>query len=235
MLSACPTLSTIKASNCSLKGTMPNLGNLAVKVDGLIYTVWSSSLAESLQNLDLGANHISEVSSLPMKIQSLSLAKMNTGVHLQKGILRDASSKKILLDLSGVRLMNSSEAADMLQGEELRGTLQFSMIDRDNGFQCKDLEGSSLRVTPHMFLPNQLCGGLDWHRCSMPEVPERHISRCRSTIHCRCLHAMPPQQHFQGGLGYFEGLPVQLGSFVPNGRRMALRLSTGPRVGGRCM
>ena len=157
MLGECPSLSTIKASNCSLKGTVPNLGKLPVKGDGIVRAAWVSSLSESLQNLDLGANDISEVSGLPVKIQSLSLAKMNTGVHFQKGVLRDASSKKILLDLSGVRLMNSSEAADMWQGEELRGTSQFSMIDKANGFQCKDLEGSSLRVTPHMFLPNQLC------------------------------------------------------------------------------
>ena len=157
MLSACRTLSTIKASNCSLKGTVPNLGKLAVKADGFMYTGWISPLSQSLQNLDLGANDILEVSGLPMRIQSLSLAKMNTGVHFQKGILRDASSKKILLDLSGVQLMNSSEASDMLQREELRGTSQYTMIDRANGFQCKDLEGSSLRVTPHMFLPHELC------------------------------------------------------------------------------
>ena len=157
MLSACPSLSTIKASNCSLKGTVPNLAKLPAKVDGQMVTGWISSLSASLQNLDLGANHISEVSGLPEKIQSLSLAKMNTGVHFQKGVLRDASSKKILLDLSGVQLMNSSEAADMWQHEELRGTLQFTMIDKTNGFQCKDLEGSSFRVTPHLFLPNQLC------------------------------------------------------------------------------
>lgn len=157
MLSACRSLSTIKASNCGLKGTVPNLGNLAVKVNGKIYTGWISPLSGSLQILDLGANHISEVSGLPIKLQSLSLAKMNTGVHFQKGVLHDASSKKILLDLSELRLMNSSEAAVMLQHEELRSTSQFTMIDKTNGFQCKDLEGSSLRVTPHMFLPNQLC------------------------------------------------------------------------------
>ena len=157
MLGECPTLSTIKASNCSLKGTVPNLGKLAGKVDGVMYTGWISPLSGSLQNLDLGANDISEVSSLPMKIQSVSFAKMKTRVHFQKGVLRDASSKKILLDLSGVRLMNSSEAADMWQHEELRSTSQFTMIDKTNGFQCKDLEGSSLRVTPHLFLPNQLC------------------------------------------------------------------------------
>ena len=157
MMSACPTLTTIKASNCSLKGTVPNLGKVSAKVDGNMRTSWISALSQSLQILDLGANHISEVSSLPMKIQSVSFAKMNTGVHFQKGILRDASSKKILLDLSGVQLMNSSEAADMLQREELRSTSQFTMIDKANGFQCKDLEGSSLRVTPHLFLPNQLC------------------------------------------------------------------------------
>ena len=157
MLSACPTLSTIKAANCSLKGTVPNLGKLRAKVNGWMYTSWVSPLSQSLQNLDLGANDISEVSGLPIKILFLSLAKMNTRIHFQEGILRDASSKKILLDLSGVQLMNSSEAADMLQREELRGTSQFTMIDHDNGFKCKDLEGSSLRVTPHLFLPHELC------------------------------------------------------------------------------
>ena len=156
MLGACPTLSTIKASNCSLKGTV-NLGKFPAKVNGKMYIGWDSSLSESLQVLDLGANDISEVSSLSMKIQSLSLAEMNTGVHFRKGVLRDASSRKISLDLSGVQLMNSSEAADMLQQEELRGTWQFIETDKANGFECRDLEGSSLRVTPHLFLPNQLC------------------------------------------------------------------------------
>ncbi len=157
MLSACRSLSTIKASNCSLKGTVPNLGKLRAKVNGWAYTTWTSPLSQSLQNLDLSANDISEVSGLPMKIQSFALAKMNTEVHFQKGVLRDASSKKILLDLSGVQLMNSSEAADMWQDEELRGTSQFTMTDKAKGFECKDLEGSSLRVTPHLFLPHELC------------------------------------------------------------------------------
>ena len=117
---------------------------------------WASPLDMGLQVLDLSKNEISTVDELSGHLQSLTLSR-NPSIRFAEDVLRNAVKKGVLLDLQQVRLQNSTEAKKLLEQQELRKTDGFTMIDRLKGFQCWDLANPSLRITPALFLPQELC------------------------------------------------------------------------------
>lgn len=156
---ASKNLATIKAAGCGLTGTLPDLANLAITADGKVWGNWVSLLGKALQTVDISANSITHVDNFPSHAQAVTLA-MNPSIDFSQGVLRRAAQRKVMLDLQGVKLLNTSEAEDMLVKKEFNETAHVTTTDRSKGFECRDIAGSSFVVTPSLFLPEKLCNCL---------------------------------------------------------------------------
>lgn len=158
-LAASKNLATIKAAGCGLTGTLPDLAHLPITADGTVWGNWVSPLGKALQTVDISANGITHVDNFPSHAQAVTLA-MNPSIDFSQGVLRRAAQRKVMLDLQGVKLLNTSEAEDMLVKKEFHETAHVTTTDRSKGFECRDIAGSSFVVTPSLFLPKKLCNCL---------------------------------------------------------------------------
>eukprot|EP00435_Cladocopium_sp_Y103_P052999 s109_g16.t2 len=156
-------ITSIKAVGAKITGEVPKLKDAEGMVDGK-HTNLTFALAETLLMLDLTGNDVGELRDLPVKPNlGRVLVRENHRLKLQPEVLTQALREKILLDLSGTKLSNGEVVAQLLEEGALQTTDMYALRNDAGGFACKDLVGT-VKVTPSMFLPNQLCKCLPgWH------------------------------------------------------------------------
>ena len=166
-------LARIAAAGTNLSGSLPNLHDLVgLRVDGISYTVYNAApLARALQVLDLAKNSLSEVKGLSAQAV-LSLAS-NPSLKIPESVFSAALEGQVQLDLTDTRIEDMAGARALYQKGAFTRTKQLTSSDFLHGFACYSLRPANVKVTPHLFLPEVLCGCLEgWmgtgsqcHRC----------------------------------------------------------------------
>ena len=149
-------LTALSASGAGLRGSMPNLAGVQAQVDGTSYSSWTNSkLAGSLQIVDLSSNQLDSMSSLPASVR---VVLDNNAVPLAVAplVLREAMQRNIEVWLRGTRLKNPEELQQLLP-HELLLKRHFAANDGSN-FSCRELVSPLLQITPHIFMPEDMCG-----------------------------------------------------------------------------
>ena len=148
-------LTALSASGAGLHGSMPNLASMDAQVDRGTYSTWSGKLAASLQVVDLSSNHLSSMPFLPASVRVV-LDDNAVPLAIAKSVLQKAVRLDIEVWLRGTRLKNPEELQQLLPQELL---LQKSYAASDgSNFACRQLVNPLVQVTPHMFMPENMCG-----------------------------------------------------------------------------
>ena len=160
------------AANCALNGKVP--------------LPWSRTLDASLHVLDLSHNRLDAViadSWLP-KIR-LDLSHNAHPLRVSAEVIRRAIKSGMELWLTRTELANPDEVMGLWQTE--LGPQEAWTPRPSQGFECQDLSNPNLRVTPELFLPEQMCScspgffgkGADCQQC-----PNGTYSAGRNSSQC---------------------------------------------------
>ncbi|CAK9032585.1 unnamed protein product [Durusdinium trenchii] len=169
-------ITRLLAANCALHGSVPSLKGWP----------FGRTLSGSLQVLDLSHNRMDAVSAdswLP-KIR-LDLSHNAHPLRVSAEVLRRVIKSGMELWLTRTELANRDEVMGLWQTEL---SPQEAWTPRPSqGFECQDLSNPNLRVTPELFLPEQMCScspgffgkGADCQQCS-----NGTYSAGRNSSHC---------------------------------------------------
>ncbi|CAK9094535.1 unnamed protein product [Durusdinium trenchii] len=143
------SLQTIIASDASLSGEL-------LALSGAV------PISKSLLTLDLSGNNITRVWRIATWAEfgrTLTLLqRQQSPVRVSKYVLEAAVASQTVFDLTGTTLSHRQEAAgELFASGLLKSTTEFALRDEQGGFACKNLIAGSLRVTPSLFLPEELC------------------------------------------------------------------------------
>ena len=149
-------LTVLLASHAGLDGAMPNLADMRAMKDHVIYSNWlNSKLAGSLQVMDLSSNRLSTISFLPASVRAV-LSDNTVPLAVAASVLQKAVQLDIEVWLRGTNLKNPAELQQLLPHELL---LQKSYaVSAGSNFACRELVNPLLQVTPHIFMPEDMCG-----------------------------------------------------------------------------
>ena len=146
--------SIIGAARCGLTGRMIDLAGLTTIVDGAMVQGWKTILGQSLQVLDVSSNKLQELGKLPAKLR-VEVQQNQRPLVVSPEVIRESVLKRIDVWLSDTELSNRQEVATLLRGHlSLTGV----WVDSQLAYACQDFGVANLRVTPHLFLPNSMCG-----------------------------------------------------------------------------
>ena len=159
ILAASPAVSRVVADGSNLTGSVRSERLERVHVNGVTRNVWTSLLSQSLQNLEVSNNQISAVEAL-LPSTHLGLARNGGPLRLANGLLQEALSKAVSVDLQGTSLTDASRPEHLLTNGALQITERIIMSDERRGIACRGLVSSTLQVSPDLFLPDRLCGCL---------------------------------------------------------------------------
>ncbi|CAJ1412437.1 unnamed protein product [Effrenium voratum] len=159
ILAASPAVSRVVADGSNLTGSVRSERLERVHVNGETRNVWTSLLSQSLQNLEVSNNQISAVEAL-LPSTHLGLAWNGGPLRLANGLLQEALSKAVSVDLQGTSLTDASQPEHLLTNGALQITERIIMSDERRGIACRGLVSSTLQVSPDLFLPDRLCGCL---------------------------------------------------------------------------
>lgn len=192
-LGACEHVGTIKAVKSGLTGELPNLDPMPPTiVETGIFLAQRSSLASSLEFIDLSGNNLSYIAAVPGASQTLVLAGNQQPLRLAKDALSKALKHGVFVDLRGTQLHDQTnrEAQILLQENVMRNTSQRIYSRPERGYSCYDLDRNSttLQVSPPDFLPDEWCACMaGWHgmgtRCT--KCPENTFSEELNTDTCK--------------------------------------------------
>lgn len=148
-------ITRIAAARCGLRGPVPNLRALPlVQVDHQWHSMWRSVLSGSLQLLDISGNGLSEMDTLPAALR-VDVGDNSQVMTVSKAALVEALEHSIEVGLANTQLANRAEVRELLgNGLELQKTWRL----KTGPFGCRDLTESRLKVTPELFLPDDMCG-----------------------------------------------------------------------------
>ena len=144
---------SIAASGCGLSGAVPNLIEMSVRLNGIAYASFRTKLAQSLQTLDISANRLSSIASLPAALR-VDLRQNAVPLKVKPYTLQEAVQRGIELWLDGTALQNP-EDLQYLVNHVLRLRPEFAKSRWS--FACRELVEPTLRVTPHIFMPEEMC------------------------------------------------------------------------------
>lgn len=144
---------SIAASGCGLSGAVPNLIEMSVRLNGIAYASFRTKLAQSLQTLDISANQLSSIASLPAALR-VDLRQNAVPLKVKPYTLQEAVQRSIELWLDGTALQNP-EDLQYLVNHVLRLRPEFAKSRWS--FACRELVEPTLRVTPHIFMPEEMC------------------------------------------------------------------------------
>ena len=107
-LAATP-LESLAAARSGLRGEVPDLSALTVKLDGSLKEGWSSYLGETLRTLDLADNNLSSIRSIPAGLKELHLSNNMGPLAVRSGVLTHAVLNNTEVNLESTRLANPKD------------------------------------------------------------------------------------------------------------------------------
>ena len=160
-------VATIAASSAGLTGDVPDLADLDARVDGKWEGQWVSKLSRTLQALDLSGNNLTALTVLPASLR-VDVSRNKIPLAVTPFALATATSRQVDMWLEGTQMANPGELRQLLQ-HELRLEVNYTRIV--GGFACRELVEPWLRITPELFMPENMCAcraGYKGHatRCS---------------------------------------------------------------------
>ncbi|CAE7259969.1 inlA, partial [Symbiodinium necroappetens] len=186
-LAASGQLTRLLAQRANLSGHVPDIDCLKrARVDGQVYDEHCAlPLSKSLQELDLSGNKITGADALPVQTY-ISLAN-NPPITFATGTLQSALEQNLRLDLGGTAITNMRDVSRLFETGALRMTAQTTSTNATGGYSCHDVTSSSLRMSPHLFWPQGLCGctagyegsGTDCSECANNTFNDAFNSSCR--------------------------------------------------------
>eukprot|EP00439_Symbiodinium_sp_Y106_P025928 s1522_g3.t1 len=136
--------------------------NLTGKVDD----GGDSGLSTSLLLLDATDNNITHLTGFPGRsIVQVSLSK-NHRLDVTKDALVHSLQQEIQLDLRGTLLANVSVVQELFAEGYLARTHEAVAINSTAGYYCYGITSETLRITPELFFPAQLCACLPGYKGS---------------------------------------------------------------------
>ncbi|CAK9045516.1 unnamed protein product [Durusdinium trenchii] len=148
-------LSKIVASRCNLHGDVPQLDAIkSATIGSVTLASWRSPLADTLQTIDLSNNYITALDTLPSTVR-VDLHGNKVALNVGRKALLQAA-RGVELNLKRVNLSNPTEARELLS-KEITLAEAWTLTKESEGYVCKDFVQDSIRVTPELFLPNEMC------------------------------------------------------------------------------
>ena len=147
-------LSTVAASSAGLTGEVLDLAGIAASVDGDLYSSWISKLSMTLQGLDVSSNSIAALTAVPARLR-VDLGNNKIPVVITPSAVTVATRRQVELWLEGTQIGHPEELGQLL-AHELR--LQDNYTRTVGGFACRELVLPWLRITPELFMPEEMCG-----------------------------------------------------------------------------
>ena len=123
----CEHLASIMAVNCGLYGDFPNLDPLRPTRSGkFLKTAHRSKLASSLEFLDLSANNLTFIESIPPYLRSFVISFNQEPLELAEGVLTSSLKRGVSIDFRGSSLHDGTrkEAHRLLKDGVIRRTGQ---------------------------------------------------------------------------------------------------------------
>ena len=161
-LAALGHLARLVATRAGLYGHVPDMDTLKeVVVNKRWYCTYSGlPLSRSLQTLQLADNNISSVEWLAQTYTSLA---NNERLSLAQGLLEEALSSGLQVDLTGTQSADGAELQRLISADVVSKTTQVTSTDSSRGYACYGLANSSVAISPAMFWPEGLCACLPGH------------------------------------------------------------------------
>ena len=175
LLLANSPLSTIAASNAGLTGEVPDLTDVYASVDSILYGHWRSKLSQTLQGLDVSSNKLTALTVVPAGLR-VDLSNNRIPLMVTPSAVAAATSRQIDVWLEGTQIANPEQLGQLL-ARELR--LQDNYTRTVGSFACRELAQPWLRITPELFMPEEMCGcraGYTGHATSCSPCPENTYS-----------------------------------------------------------
>ena len=146
-------VTNIAAARCGLTGSMVDLSMVDARVDGSGFW-WNSILGQSLQVLDLRHNNLKEVGTVHTKIR-MDISHNGEALTVRPNVIQKAVKDGIDLWLFNTEISNREELHNLLMNEL---ALDEIWVDSTKSYACRNLVAPNLRVSPHLFLPLNMCG-----------------------------------------------------------------------------
>ncbi|CAE7392543.1 unnamed protein product [Symbiodinium microadriaticum] len=125
-----------------------------------------SLLSTSLLLLDAAENNLTGLTGFPGRsILQVSLSR-NHFMDATKGALVQSLRKEIQLDLRGTLLENASVVQELFADGWLARSHEAVIINSTAGYYCHGITSETLRITPELFFPAQLCACLPGYKGS---------------------------------------------------------------------
>ena len=176
----CKDLRMFKAAECSLTGRMPN----AVPARGttLWLLMWAWPL--TLELLDLSSNNVTEVPRLPTTWKAVSF-RGNPQISFGEDVVKKATEHFVSLDLRNATFAHPSEVTDLFDSSVIKQNRARTVINLQHGFECYDLDSTSIQITPETFAPDRLCScspgwkgsGAECKKCPENSFAENYDSK----------------------------------------------------------
>ena len=148
-------LSTIAASSAGLSGEVPDLAaGIGAIVDGASYSAWTGKLSTTLQGLDVSSNSITGLPAVPANLR-VDLGNNKIPVVVTPSAVVATTRRQVDMRLESTELANPGQLVQLLS-RELR--LQDNYTRIVGGFACRELVLPWLRITPELFMPEEMCG-----------------------------------------------------------------------------
>ena len=182
----CKELRTFKAVECSLTGPMPVCKEwiVAQQVYPFVFCIDHWPLSQVLQLLDLSSNNVTKVKALPHNCRAVSF-RGNPQISFGEDVVKEATEHFVSLDLRNATFTHPTEVADLFDSSVINRNRARTVINEEHGFECYDLDSTSIQITPETFAPDRLCScspgwkgsGAECKKCPENSFAENYDSK----------------------------------------------------------
>eukprot|EP00434_Breviolum_minutum_P016162 symbB.v1.2.014241.t1/scaffold1038.1/size142643/1 len=190
----CKELRTFKAVECSLTGPMPVRVILQwlARNQPILSGIYDWPLSKVLQLLDLSSNNVTKVEAMPRNCRAVGF-RDNPQISFGEDVVKKATEHFVSLDLRNATFAHPSEVTDLFDSSVIKKNRARTVIDEQHGFECYDLDSTSIQITPETFAPDRLCScspgwkgsGAKCEKCK--RCPQGSKAPAGSTSHSSCI------------------------------------------------